>query len=90
MNDQLPMIMRAMPGMKVELNHWTYSGERPDGSRVGLWGGDSLYPPAETHIMRTEMLIEHWTHFRDEMRTRRRDEYMRAASSHVDRHGVEP
>jgi len=89
MNDRLPMIMRAMPGMKIERNHWTYSGLREDGSRVGLWGGDALYPAAVTHSLRTPMLIEHRTHFRDEMRTARRDEYGAATALHVERYGVE-
>ena len=90
MDDRLPMIMRAMPGMKIERNHWTYSGLRADGSRVGLWGGDALYPAAETAILRAPMLIDHRTHYRDAKRTARRDEYGAATALHVDRYGVEP
>ena len=90
MNDRLPMIMRAMPGMKIERNHWTYSGLRSDGTRVGLWGGDALYPEAKTHYLETPMLIEHRTHFRDQKHIDRRDRFGALVSEHVTEHGVEP
>ena len=84
------MIMRAMPGMKIERNHWTYSGLRLDGTRVGLWGGDALYPVAQTLLLRAPMLIDHRTHFRDEQHLDRRDRFGALVSAHVTEHGVEP
>jgi hypothetical protein len=90
MNDKLPMIMRAMPGMKIERNHWTYSGLRPDGTRVGLWGGDALYPAAKTDTLQAPMLIDHRTHYRDRKHTERRDRFGAAVARYVERNGIEP
>jgi|WetSurMetagenome_2_1015567.scaffolds.fasta_scaffold01762_6 hypothetical protein len=57
----IPMIVRALPGLRVELHHWTYSAIR-NGQRCWLtWTGGSgpSYPQSSLHTLQAPYLIEH-------------------------------
>lgn len=89
MNDYIPLIYRAMPEMRVERNHWTYSGLK-DGERIGLWGGDALYPPGIGACLIPELLtIEHRDLHRDGPQVERNRRFLRATERYVTEHGHE-
>jgi len=87
--DRIPLIMRAMPGMQIEQAHWIYSGLRR-GERVGLWGGDALYPPAKTAELQAPLLIQNRLYFRDAYRLERSQGYAKRVAEYVSEHGAEP
>lgn len=90
MNDRIPLIMRGMDGMQIENNHWTYSGLRQDGTRVGIWGGDALYPKCKTADLKAELAIEDGLFFRDEKRFARNQALLARIAEYVTEHGREP
>lgn len=78
-----------MPEMRVERNHWTYSGLK-DGERVGLWGGDALYPPADSVCLVPSLLqFAHMDLHRTGPQVERNRSFLRATEQHVTKHGSE-
>lgn len=58
------LLVRALPGLRVETTHWWYSAIRDDGTRVWLWGGDSRYPAASFHTLTSPFFVEHRCFYR--------------------------
>lgn len=84
-----PLIFRAMKDMRCERHHWIYSGLRPNGTRVGLWGGHGIYDLAHSHILEAPHGVEHLCLFRDEKRIIRNRLFCDARDADVAAFGVE-
>lgn len=66
----LPLIYRVMADMRVEKNHWWYSGVRPSGERVSYWGYEGKLPNAMVQTVPHSVLtIDHMCFYRDHERT---------------------
>lgn len=55
---RIPILFRALPGMRVERFHWWYSALLND-KRVGLWGCEGVYPSVPSMPLKAPMLVEH-------------------------------
>jgi hypothetical protein len=84
-----PLIFRVMRDMRCESHHWIYSGVRPSGVRVGLWGGQGIYDTPNTHILTAPHCFEHLCLFRDEKRIIRNRLFCNARDADVAAFGVE-
>jgi hypothetical protein len=59
----IDILVRVMPGLRVEKSHWGYSGEW-NGERVNLWGCIGVYPDAPRERSGT-LMVEHRCFDRD-------------------------
>lgn len=66
---QVRILFRAIPGLRVEGNHWTYV--TPDGRK--LWGNEKVKDGLEPALDLTSLRVEHRTNFRD--KARRKQQY---------------
>lgn len=89
MTNWMSLIYRVYEDMRVEQNHWTYSGVRKDGVRVGFWGGEFVYQPAYNRRLESPHLFEHRCLFRDDLRLTRNRDFCVARDAEVRVNGVE-
>lgn len=59
------LVFRAMDRMAVELRHWWYTGHRPDGTKVNLWGDADQHAVPATKEDLVGLQIDHLCHLRD-------------------------
>lgn len=92
-----PLVFRALPGLRVDLHHWWYSGIL-DGERVALWGWDASGGDLEgAHTLpfgrhtRTDTLrVVHRCFDRPDATLERQRGLYAARAELVAAHGVEP
>ena len=84
-----PLLFRVMDDMSCESHHWIYFAHRPNGMKIGLWGGVGGYPPARTHWLKADHRFEHMCLFRDTKRIIRNRLFCGARDAAVSVHGVE-
>lgn len=60
----IELIYRSLPGIRVEAHHWWVSAIR-GGQRVALWGCPGVYPTAHKHRIEAPFWIDHMCLFRD-------------------------
>lgn len=84
------LIIRRLDDMRVERDHWGYSGVRA-GTRVALgnWRARHL-PPGRYHRLRTQFRVDHVCFQRDRMRLERNRRYCQVRDGFKSRNGYEP
>lgn len=70
----IPILFRAIPGIRVEGNHYTYRA--PDGRT--LWGSATTKRLAPRMTLTDSLVVEHLTHYRDRDRHQAAHAYYRA------------
>lgn len=84
------LLLRALADMRVETDHWGYSGVR-DGTRfaLGNWRGSRLRQ-GTSHRLRAPFRVEHVCFQRDRMRLDRNRDYCKVRDAFRRRNGYEP
>lgn len=74
-----PRLLRALPGLHVEREHWHYVADGP----VTLWGPHAPYPMARSHTLQARLVFHHHQLFRDPSERDRQREYRTAVAREV-------
>lgn len=86
---RFPFVYRVLEDMRYERNHWSLSGQREDGERVGFFGAAGVYAEAKQAFLHADHLFEHLCLFREPKQIIRNRRFIGLRDADVAQHGVE-